>query len=226
MSRQPLPAGNRKNKNILMIVTALVWVAAIATSVGKFRLAAKAPVSVTLSTKPSSVRVLVNGQKQFDGAYVETPRQLTLAPGKSNIKISREGYISAAFSVDAIGGESINMTDVVLQKNADLQFQPLEVLTPEEDEPVYISLNNGFVTGETPVGTSDPVIGSTYILTAYPNWPDQEGSQRCRVRLPGGKSGDEAESVLKTDVHRVMIRRSAKNPGQLLFRGCDKLRAK
>lgn len=214
-------------KNMLMWVTAVVWLAAIATSAGKFKLSSKSVVSISLIAKPSAVKIIINNEKRFDGSYVETPQLLKIPPGKNKVKVSREGYISAVFTVDAAPGETISMNDVVLQKNPELQFQTLEITSGEDEEPVYASLNNGFITGETPITTLDAVAGSSYIMTAYPSWPEKESAVRCRIKIPAAKKRqDEASSVLKSDVLQVSIRRSHRNASQLSFKGCDKLKSK
>lgn len=225
MSERTAYHPKKRRKQLLIIITALVWIAAIATSAGKVRLAARAPINVTLGTKPTTVRVHINNEKQFDGAYIETPRTMLLNPGRNHVRISRDGYISAVFTVDALAGEIINMTDVVLQKNAELSFHPLEIITHDNDEPVYVSINQGWVTGETPLMTSDTVSGGQYMLIAYPDWPEQTGAQRCRVRIPAAKA-DDTSSILRSDAHRITIRRSNRNAQTLLFRGCDKLKLK
>ena len=217
----------KRTKTALIVVTILVWAAAIATSAGKFKLAAKTPVSISLNTKPSSVKITINNEKQFDGMYADTPRQLKISPGVSKVKVSREGYISAIFSVDAAPGETINMNDVVLQRNTDLTFQTIEITTDETDDPIFISINNGFISGETPITSDDTVSGSSYVLTAYPSWPQKESSSRCRIKIPAQRQGENDQgSVLRSDVLRVAIKRSTKNPQHLNFKGCDKLKQK
>lgn len=222
MNRNP-----KSTKNLLIIVTVLVWIAAIATSAGKFKMAAKAAVNISLVAKPSAVKILINNEKKFDGQYVETPQLIKVPSGKSKVKVSREGYISAVFTVDAAPGETINMNDVVLQKNPDLQFQTLEITTDEDEEPLYTSLNNGFISGETPITTFDAVAGSTYVMTVYPSWPEKEGSTRCRIKIPPAKKPQEdTSSFLQSDVLQVSVKRSARNAKVLSFKGCDKLKNK
>ncbi len=217
---------SHSQKKLLIIVTALVWVAAIATSAGKFKLAAKGPITIELATRPTSVKITINGEKQFDGMYVETPKQMKIAGGVNRIKISREGYISNLFTVDAVSGETVNMNEVVLQKNPELLFQPLEVAHDEQGEPIYISVANGLMAGETPMLTEDAIRGSTYIVTAYPAWPAREPNVRCRIKMPGSEQGEDVNDPAKMSPYRVTIKRSRRAGQQLVFKGCDKLKQK
>lgn len=213
-------------KKFLIFVTVLVWVAAIATSAGKFKLAARGPITIELATRPTSVKVTINNEKQFDGMYIETPKQLKIAGGVNKIKISREGYISNLFTVDAVSGETVNLNEVVLQRNPELHFQPLEISQDDQSEPVYVSVANGLITGETPVSTDDAIRGSTYIITAYPAWPNKEPNVRCRVKMPGSENGEEEAEAIKTSTYKVTIKRARKAPHQVTFKGCDKLKQK
>jgi len=213
-------------KKLLIIVTALVWIAAIATSAGKFKLAAKGPITIELATRPTSVKVTINGEKQFDGMYVETPRQMKIAGGVNRIKISREGYISSLFTVDAVSGETVNMNEVVLQKNQDLKFQSLEISHDDQTAPIYVSVANGLLAGETPISTDDAINGSTYIITAFPAWPAREPNVRCRVKMPPRDTNDEESDFLKTSAYKVLIKKSRRGTQQLNFKGCDRLKQK
>lgn len=220
-------------KKLLILVTALVWVAAIATSAGKFKLAARGPITIELATRPTSVKVTINNENQFDGMYIETPKQFKIAGGLNKIKISREGYISNLFTVDAVSGETVITSEVLLQRNPELNFQPLEISHDDHSEPVYISVANGLLTGETPVSTDDAIQGSTYVITAYPAWPAKDPFVRCRVKIPGGhtvkedeEDGDGDGDVLKTSPYKISIKRARKSPHQLTFKGCDKLKQK
>ena len=213
-------------KKLLIFVTALVWVAAIATSAGKFKLAAKGPITIELAARPTSVKVTINNEKQFDGMYVETPKQIKIAGGLNKIKISREGYISNLFTVDAISGETVNMSEVVLQRNPELNFQPLEITHDDHSEPVYVSVANGLFTGETPVATDDAISGSTYVITAYPSWPAKDPNVRCRVKMPGIETGGTEVDASTISAYKVTIKRGRKSPQQLTFKGCEKLKQK
>jgi hypothetical protein len=213
-------------KKLLIFVTALVWVAAIATSAGKFKLAARGPITIELATRPTSVKVTINNEKQFEGMYIETPKQIKIAGGVNKIKISREGYISSLFTVDAVSGETINMSEVVLQRNPELQFQQLEISHDDQSEPVYVSVANGLITGETPISTDDAIRGSTYVITVYPAWPAKEPSVRCRVKMPGSEQGEDEGEAIKMSPYKVTIKRASKTQQQLTFKGCDKLKQK
>jgi len=216
-----MPRNSKNQKKLLMIITALVWAAAIATSAGKFKLAAKSPITIELTTKPSFVKVTINGEKHFEGVYIDTPRQIRIAGGVNRITISREGYISNLFSVDAASGETVSMNEVVLQKNPELMFQTLEINHDDRQDPIYVSVANGFIVGETPIATDDAVQGSTYIITAFPAWPDRGVQVRCRVKMPVSHSNDYESDTLT--VHKVSIRKSRRGD-TLFFKGCAKLK--
>ena len=118
------------------------------------------------------------------------------------------------------------MSEVVLQRNPELNFQTLEITHDDHSEPVYVSVANGLFTGETPVATDDAISGSTYVITAYPAWPANDPHVRCRVKMPGSENGDADSNALKSGTYKVTIKRWRKAPQQLTFKGCEKLKQK
>ena len=168
---------------LLMTVTALVWVAALVNSTYKFRLAAKAAVMVSLTTKPDTVVVTVDGERQFEGGYVVTPLKLGVPPGKHKIKMARDGYIAHVVTVEGDNGEQFKMDDVVLQKNPDIAFAHVTVEGPVPA--VYAEIDDGLVRGETPLSTSDVTLGSEHRLTIYPRGKaDLDVKWTCRFTPP------------------------------------------
>ncbi len=170
-------------RTILIIATAFVWLAAGAASVGKFKLAAKAPLVISLGTTPVNVKISIDGQPQEGGAYVETPLKVNMAPGKHKLKISREGFIAHLVSVEGDSGETFRMEDVVLQRNANFNFGSVEV-TSEGVNALHVDVDEGADKGETPLTAPDLTTDQAHVLTVFPKWPEKEPRFRCKFAFP------------------------------------------
>ncbi len=202
-----------QRRAVLITVTVLVWVAAIGNSTYKFRLAAKAAVLVSLTTKPETILVSVDGERQFEGGYVLTPVKLGVPPGKHKIKIARDGYIAHVVTVEGDSGEQFHMDDVVLQKNPDLLFAKVTVEGPET--PVYVEIDDGLVRGDTPLVTTDVTLAADHHLTVYPRGKaDLDVKWKCRFSPQGETEGAE---------HAIKVRTKG---DQVKAAGCEKVGAK
>lgn len=186
----------------LISVTALVWAAAIANTSYRFKLAAKAGIAVSLTTLPEAVLVSVDGERQFNGAYVLTPLKLGIPPGKHKIKIARDGYIAHIVTVEGDSGEQFKMDDVVLQRNPELSFAKVSVDAPEPG--VYIEIDDGLVRGATPLVTDALVLGAEHHVAVFPRGKaNVEAKWACRFTPPGELDGSEHAIKLKVKGDQV-----------------------
>ncbi len=205
---------NRATRQSLLIaVTAFVWVAALAASVGRFKLAAKPPLVIALGTTPTGIRITVDGEKQFEGNYVETPVKVNMAPGRHKLKISRDGYVAHLVSVEGDSGETFRMDDVVLQRNGNYAFATVELSGQPGDQPVHVEIDDGLARGETPVNFSDLTADQPHVLAVYPKWPDKEPRYRCKFLLPSGTDEESPALTVRLKVHGTKIKAT----------NCDKL---
>ncbi len=181
-------------RTTLIFATAFVWLAAGAASVGKFKLAAKAPLVISLGTTPASVKIFIDGQPQFEGAYVETPLKVNMPPGKHKLKISREGFIAHLVSVEGDAGETFRMEDVVLQRNANFNFGSVEI-TSEGINVLHVEIDEGADKGETPATAPDLTTDQQHVIAVFPKWPEKEPRFRCKFAFPN--PDDSAEPTVQ-----------------------------
>lgn len=176
----------RQQKISLVGLTALVWVTALGLAVaGRVRLAARAPTTVTVTTWPPSVHLIVDGEKQFDGRYVLTPVNVTLSPGRHKITLSRDGYFAQTSEIEDTTGRTIEMNNVVLQRNAALSFAAVEIEMPDGDAAIGYSLDEGFAAGETPALIDDLAADLPHVLTLFSSSQESKsGKYRCRFTAP------------------------------------------
>lgn len=200
-------------RTILIVATAFVWLAAGAASVGRFKLAAKPPLVISLGTKPANVKVHVDGEKQFEGTYVETPVKVTMPPGKHKLKISRDGFIAHLVSVEGDAGEVFKMEDVVLQRNANFSFATVEVAA-EAPHPVHVEIDDGLERGDTPFSSGDVTADQAHVLSVFPKWPEREPRFRCKFFVAPGENDTEPTFTIQLKVKGGRVR-SATN--------CEKL---
>lgn len=204
----------RTRRQALTMACALVWTAALAASFGRFRLAAKAPVLVSLATTPPAVRVTIDGIPYEAGAYVTTPLKLAVPAGAVKIKIWRDGYIANESQINARAGESRRLENIVLEKDLRAAFAKVEVTFPQNSAPLNVEIDDGLVRGETPLMTDEVKIGIEHVLTVYPRWPDRETRFRCRF-TPEGANGAE---------HKIKLVQT--KAGGVKAAGCERMRDK
>jgi hypothetical protein len=174
----------------LISLTALVWGAAFTASVARFKLSARSQLQVELAVTPPAVRVTVDGERQFDGAYADTPLKLLLRPGHHRFKVSRDGYVAQVFQVDGDAGDELHLTQVVLEKSDGQLFQPVEISAAAGDPPVHVEIDDGLAHGETPFLFSDLTADREHAAIFYLKWPDKEPKVRCRF-TPQAPEGED-----------------------------------
>jgi hypothetical protein len=200
-------------RTILILATAFVWLAAGAASVGKFKLAAKPPLVISLGTSPANVRIFIDGQPQFEGNYVATPVKVNMAPGKHKLKISREGFIAHLVSVEGDSGEVFKMEDVVLQRNANFNFGSAEI-TADVQTGVHVEVDDGAERGETPFVANDLVTDQQHVLSVYPKWPEKDARFRCKFVFPNPEDAGEPTVQINLKVKGGRVRSAT---------GCEKI---
>lgn len=205
-----------QRRTILIFATAFVWLAAGAASVGKFKLAAKPPLVISLATTPANVKIFIDNQPQYEGAYVETPTKVNMAPGKHKLKISREGFIAHLVSVEGDSGETFRMEDVVLQRNANFNFGSVEI-TSESTQALHVEVDDGIERGETPVTAPDLTTDQQHFIAAFPKWPEKEPRFRCKFAFPNPE--DQGEPT-------VQVHFKVKGGRVKAVTGCEKVNKK
>ena len=200
-------------KKVLIILTVFVWLAVIFASVGKFKLAAKPPLKIYLKTTPAIIKLAVDGERKFRGRYAKTPVFISVTPGKHRLKVKRRGYVSQIMEVTGMSGDSFKMDSVVLERNDDLTFTPVHVVTDPEMPAMRVSIDDGFYMGEVPVIINDLEADVRHTLTAYPHWPDKSVKFRCRFN-PEFREYDTPYTII------LGLRNK-----RLTAKGCRKLRA-
>ena len=200
----------------LAIITALVWAAAFANSTYRFKLSAKAQIGVSLTTKPDAVRLTIDGERQFNGAYAVTPLKIAVPPGRHKLKIFRDGYVAHVVTVEGDSGEQFKMDDVVLQKNPDLTFGHVEISADgPTDGAVYVEVDDGLVRGDLPLQTDELTSFSEHTLAIYPKGRQGEAKLRCRFTPQGNGEGAG---------HQILLKFKGDQPRAAA--GCDKLSKK
>ncbi len=195
-------------RTLLISATVFVWVTAGAASVWRFKLAAKPPLTISLGTSPRSVRITVDGEKQFDGLYVETPVKVSMPPGRHKLKISRDGFIAHLVSVEGDSGETFRMEDVVLQRNGNFAFATIDISTQAGEPPVHVEIDDGLASGDTPLVASELTADQTHILSVYPKWPDKDLRFRCRFTPPAAGDEESPSVHVRLRVRGVKVRAS------------------
>lgn len=198
---------------ILIPMTIGVWTAVAIVASTKFKLAARSPLTLSIGVRPQPVKVLVDGERHGDGAYVETPLKLPLAPGRHKLKISRDGYVAHRITVDVEAGENLRMDDIVLERQSGTQFYGVDVTG---DVPLYADVDNGLGHGELPLSLPEITADQPHILTLFPKWPERDGRWSCRFTPT-------ASSTTSGGVHHIKVRQKA---GKFRVSNCERMAQK
>lgn len=195
----------------LIGATIIVWMLATFVSLVRYRLAAQSHVTLVISTTPQAIRLTLNGEKYADGAYVETPLKVPVSPGKTRVKIFRDGYVPHLVSVEGESGDIFRMEGIFLQKNPDLVFSRLSVQSLASVGGLFADIDDGFARGELPLVVNDLSPSKPHSLVVYPNWPDKTGSQRCQIP---------SRQLAKVDEpHVIKVRQNKRR--RIIFKGCQ-----
>lgn len=190
--------------------TTLVWMLATFVSFVRYRLAAQSHVTLVISTTPQAIRLNLNGEKFANGAYVETPLKVPVSPGKTRVKIFRDGYVPHLVSVEGESGDIFRMDGIFLQKNPDMVFSRLSIQSLPPEGGMFAEIDDGFARGEIPFVVNDLSPSKPHSLIVYPNWPDKSGSQKCLIS---------SRQLAKVDEPYVIkVRQNKKR--RINFQGC------
>jgi hypothetical protein len=177
----------------------------------RYRLAAQSHVTLVISTTPQAIRLTLNGEKYADGAYIETPIKVPVSPGKTRVKIFRDGYVPHLVSVEGESGDIFRMEGIFLQKNPEMVFSRLAIQSLASEGGLFAEIDDGFARGELPFVVNDLAPSKAHSLVVYPNWPDKSGSQRCEIS---------SRQLAKVDEpHVIKVRRNKKR--RINFMGCQ-----
>jgi hypothetical protein len=157
-----------------------------------------------------SVRITVDSEKAEGGAYIDTPTQIMLHPGRHKLKIARDGFVTQQLTIDAEAGDALNMDDIMLVRVAGTLLANVEITS--EDAPLNCDIDDGFARGITPMTAPDLLAGQPHQLSCYPKWPSREGGVKCKFTPTSTGTGDVAVAHLKL---------KNKN-GKFKISGCDR----
>ncbi len=201
---------NRTNRRLILLsLTVCVWTAAITIASQKQQFLARAPATLTIETEPKSVRILIDGERLEQGAYINTPTEINMRPGRHKLTVQRDGYLPQDRTVDLVSGETENLDDIVLVRRQGLDLATAEVTSGEGA--VTCEVDDGIGRGPTPLTVANLVVGQAHIITCYPKWPSREGAARCKFTA---QSGDEDAATVKLKLWNKQ--------GKLKISGCDR----
>ena len=198
----------RARRLTIISITACVWAAVILIGSSKQQLMARASATLNIETEPMSVRITVDSDKAEGGAYIDTPTQITLHPGRHKLKIARDGFVTQQLTIDAEAGDALNMDDIMLVRSAGTPLASAEITS--EDTPLNCEIDDGFARGVTPLTAPDLLAGQVHQLTCFPKWPGREGAVKCK--FTPAMTGEVAVAHLKL---------KNKN-GKFKISGCDR----
>ena len=169
---------------------------------------ARTSATLNIETEPMRVRITIDSDKAEGGAYIDTPTQITLHPGRHKLKIARDGFVTQQLTIDAESGDALNLDDIMLVRMAGVALGSAEITS--EDTPLNCEIDDGFVRGITPMTAPDLQAGQVHQVTCFPKWPGHEGAVKCKFTPT--VTGDIAVTHLKL---------KNKN-GKLKISGCDR----
>lgn len=198
---RPLPPHRTQRHRILIALNLLIWSAAIVTSLGRFKLAAKPTASVILTTTPKAVQIAVDQQPLFGGDYASTPLKVPLAPGTREVAITRDGYTTHSLTFSTAPGETLRLDPITLEPDPEAHFGKVEVHwvnAASPTDPVIIDINAGLVRGAAPLQTNALIVGKEYTLMAYATVNSKQPLFACRFTLKQANGDSPYRIKLKT----------------------------
>ena len=199
----------RRTRRLTIIsITACVWTAVIFVGSSKQQLLARASATLNIETEPMSVRITVDSDKAESGAYIDTPTQIMLHPGRHKLKISRDGFVTQQLTIDAEAGDALNMDDIMLVRIAGTPLASAEITS--DDVPLNCDIDDGFARGVTPMTAPDLLAGQPHQLTCFPKWPGREGAVKCKFT-----------PTMIGDIAVAHLKLKNKN-GKFKISGCDR----
>ena len=149
-----------QNKHLLLVVAnALIWTVNGLIQTKKIVLPARGGVPAVVNASPTRVQVRVDGNATQDGAFLQTPTQIRIAPGQHKITISRPGYITQTFSVVVNMGDSPRF-DATLEQSSDVHHT-FEVTSDDDglEGQIQAAVDGGLAAGPLPLSLDDIVNG-------------------------------------------------------------------
>jgi hypothetical protein len=177
----------RSLKQLLMTMAIAVWTVVFALAVGTLRFAARAPVTVKVKSVPAIVAVTVDGVEVADGNFIATPYELTLSPGKHDIRVYRPGYVSQKLRVEGLAGDRFNLTDIVLERDSSILLGQIELAPTDETLHYIVETGDGLAKETIPGRLAELPLGEALDLVLRD--PDTKSPLvRCRLTLEGDAS--------------------------------------
>ncbi len=203
-----------KDQKHLIYATVAIWGLTLVTALLKTTLFARRLGTVTLVSEPKIVRININGVPHQNGRYLETPVSLELEPGKTKLKIMREGYQNYVANLEMNAGAKVTLSEVRLVPKGAGQFVPIEVTGDRISKPYYVEIDKGLLKGETPLVADNLPRKGKHILEVFPQGPRSRVKIRCTFALaePGHKGSKGA--------NKIKIKISSLSDGTYHFTGC------
>lgn len=205
----------RKDQIPLILIASAIWVLAGLTAFIKTNLSAGQKWTITLVTEPRTVRININGAPYEKAQYVVTPIKLAIKPGKTKLKIIREGYKSHVTNLEKLETDKIMLKDINLAKKDDVEFVPIEVTGDKISKPYYVEIDRGLFQGETPLVANDLPSRGRHTLELFPNGPKTTPKILCTFFLV------EQGSKSPLSLEKVKIKISQRSDGTYHFTGCQ-----
>jgi hypothetical protein len=142
-------------------------------------------LQVSLSTQPRSVQLAIGGNKVEGGRYVETPKKITLAPGRYQLSIKRQGYVPVNLEISGKGGERLRAENIILRRDPNTAMISFALTSNSR---VFASINNEEYRGYTPM-TGEIAAGQEHEVTVFPEYPERKNAFKCTLRAPTDTNG-------------------------------------
>jgi len=205
----PAPIRRRRSsplRFVLTCATIAVWTSVFGIAGWKIRLSAVAGINVQLSTMPVQVRIQINSEPHAGGAHVTTPVTIKVPPGRSRLRIMRDGYTSQVVNVSGSAGESYTIDSLVLGRKPESVYRLWRVELasgfPAAIE-VGADFGNGFATGVLPIEGDDlEATRSPVLVLSAKNSNGLTTQHRCRIPAAAtrGNAGSGDDVPEATDV--------------------------
>lgn len=166
---------------IVSLLTAAVWTAAIAQLFLNKKMPSRSQLTVTLTSEPKRVRIQIRGERPQTRQYVDTPINLSLAPGRRRIRVSRPGYRGHDMIVEGAAGEQINIGPVVLERDPTARFGLVEI--KPQGKGILFEINDRLVTNDQVEGPIELLHGAEHELIASLVDSPESGTASCRFNL-------------------------------------------
>ena len=163
------PQYNRRDSNSFSFIFFAAILAAVAIIAADYipRLYIDQKSHLILRTKPSRVRIQVDGKPIFKGKYIDTSqgRPIPLdVNGRYNISVQREGFLPESIKIQTPDEGSLRRS--VTLTPLQTKIAPVKVILKEKAQ-VWVELDNGMYAGIPPIPLDHVSFGQQHELKVY-----------------------------------------------------------